>query len=185
MPELPEVQAHAERLTAEFGGRTLQRFTALSFTALKTFDPPPESAVGESLARVGRRGKQLLVEFESRQHLFVADAAPRIRVFPIHEGTDGELAITDDTRRDALCDRGHLAADHQHAIVVAGHVRLNNHVSPATLAKCHVEAPAYVVFAAQVKRHSAAVVSVEWLDHDRKTDLVRRSHGVICRAHYL
>jgi formamidopyrimidine-DNA glycosylase len=31
MPELPEVQAHAERLTAEFTGAVLSRFTPLSF----------------------------------------------------------------------------------------------------------------------------------------------------------
>jgi formamidopyrimidine-DNA glycosylase len=65
VPELPEIQAHAERLAADFGGRTLQRFTAISFTALKTFDPPPEAAVGEELGGVGRRGKYLIVEFAS------------------------------------------------------------------------------------------------------------------------
>ena len=65
MPELPEIQAHAERLTAELGGRTLERFIALSFTALKTFDPPADSAVGEALVGVGRRGKYLLVDFSS------------------------------------------------------------------------------------------------------------------------
>jgi len=65
VPELPEIQAHAERLAADFGGRTLQRFTALSFTALKTFDPPPDAADGEALADVGRRGKYLLVQFPS------------------------------------------------------------------------------------------------------------------------
>ena len=65
MPELPEIEAHAERLTAELRGRTLARFTALSFTALKTFSPAAEDAVGESLQDVGRRGKYLLVRFES------------------------------------------------------------------------------------------------------------------------
>ena len=65
MPELPEIEAHAERLTAELGGRTLERFTALSFTALKTFSPPAEAAVGEALIDVGRRGKYLMVRFES------------------------------------------------------------------------------------------------------------------------
>jgi len=65
VPELPEIEAHAERLTAEFGGRTLERFTALSFTALKTFSPPAEAAVGEALIDVGRRGKYLMVRFES------------------------------------------------------------------------------------------------------------------------
>ena len=64
MPEMPEIQAHAERLTAQFAGRTLQRFTALTFTALKTAVPPPDVADGMPLLEVGRRGKYLLVRFE-------------------------------------------------------------------------------------------------------------------------
>ena len=63
MPELPEVQAHAERLDAAFAGAVLERFTPLAFTALKTALPAPEDAYGQSLVFVGRRGKQLLVDF--------------------------------------------------------------------------------------------------------------------------
>ena len=44
MPELPEVRAHAERLTAEFGGAVLERFVPISFTALKTYAPAPDVA---------------------------------------------------------------------------------------------------------------------------------------------
>ncbi len=62
MPELPEVQAHAERLDAAFAGTALTRFTPLSFTALKTFRPDPADARGEDLARVGRRGKMMLLD---------------------------------------------------------------------------------------------------------------------------
>lgn len=64
MPEMPEVQAHAERLTAAFGGDVLQRFTPLQFTALKTATPLPDAAYGQALVEVGRRGKYLLVTFE-------------------------------------------------------------------------------------------------------------------------
>ena len=63
MPELPEVQAHAERLTATFGGAVLERFTALSFSVLKTYAPKPDEAVGAELQRVDRRGKYLLMRF--------------------------------------------------------------------------------------------------------------------------
>lgn len=63
MPELPEIQAHAERLTDGFAGAELARVEALSFTALKTFDPPAEAAVGTTLDRVDRRGKHLLLRF--------------------------------------------------------------------------------------------------------------------------
>jgi len=63
VPELPEIEAHAERLTELFGGAELERFTALSFTALKTFSPDPTEAVGAPLGTVGRRGKFLLMPF--------------------------------------------------------------------------------------------------------------------------
>lgn len=63
MPELPEVQAHAERLTEQFRGRTLTRFRPISFTALKTAVPAPDDAYGHQLVTVGRRGKYLLLEF--------------------------------------------------------------------------------------------------------------------------
>ena len=63
MPELPEVRAHAERLNDTFGGVALEKFTALSFHALKTFDPPPDAALGRPLTRVHQRGKYILLEF--------------------------------------------------------------------------------------------------------------------------
>ncbi|HTO00789.1 MAG TPA: DNA-formamidopyrimidine glycosylase family protein, partial [Microthrixaceae bacterium] len=63
MPELPEVQAHAERLTSDFGGEVLNGFRVLSFSALKTVEPSPDQAVGLSLLKFGRRGKLLLAYF--------------------------------------------------------------------------------------------------------------------------
>lgn len=63
MPELPEIQAHAERLDAAFADATLERFTPIAFTALKTADPPPDVAHGHQLVYVGRRGKYLLFDF--------------------------------------------------------------------------------------------------------------------------
>jgi formamidopyrimidine-DNA glycosylase len=64
VPEMPEVQAHAERLTDDFAGDALSRFRPITFTALKTFSPAPEEAVGHPLIDVGRRGKYLLLRFE-------------------------------------------------------------------------------------------------------------------------
>ena len=56
VPELPEVQAHAERLTEQFAGRVLHRFAPITFTALKTVSPPPDGAYGTALQRVDHRG---------------------------------------------------------------------------------------------------------------------------------
>ena len=64
MPELPEVQAHAERLAAQFAGRELVKFQPLTFTALKTAVPRPDAAYGLSLETVGRRGKYLRLQFQ-------------------------------------------------------------------------------------------------------------------------
>jgi formamidopyrimidine-DNA glycosylase len=65
VPELPELQAHAERLTALLAGQRLARFVALSFTAMKTARPDPASLAGEPLEEVDRVGKYLLVRFPS------------------------------------------------------------------------------------------------------------------------
>ena len=67
MPELPEVQAHADRLAAEFTGRVLTRFVPIKFTALRTAVPAPDAAYGQPLLDVGRRGKYIVFEFESVQ----------------------------------------------------------------------------------------------------------------------
>src|SRR3954449_12037021 len=63
MPELPEVQAHAERLTAEFGNARLARFQPLPHRAVRPVVPAPEASVGQPLRQVGRRGKYLLLDF--------------------------------------------------------------------------------------------------------------------------
>jgi formamidopyrimidine-DNA glycosylase len=63
VPELPELQAHAERLTVAFTGTPLEAFRPLTFTALKTVLPAPEAAVGQPLESVERFGKYLLLRF--------------------------------------------------------------------------------------------------------------------------
>jgi formamidopyrimidine-DNA glycosylase len=63
MPELPEVQALSERLHALLTGAALEAAVPLQFSALKTFDPQPESLYGRPLRTVGRRGKYLVLDF--------------------------------------------------------------------------------------------------------------------------
>ena len=65
MPELPELQAVAERLTEALGDNVLRRVDAFQFSSLKTFDPPPTDLAGLTLGGVGRRGKYLLFDFDS------------------------------------------------------------------------------------------------------------------------
>jgi len=63
VPEMPQMQALAERLDANVGGHALTGYEPLGFSSLKTFAPPPESVVGDTLTRVGRRGKYVVFEF--------------------------------------------------------------------------------------------------------------------------
>jgi formamidopyrimidine-DNA glycosylase len=80
VPEMPEVQAHAERLTEQFAGTELERFVPLAFTALKTFSPGPEVAHGHPLESVGRRGKHLLLRFEPATFVVHLMQGGRLRV---------------------------------------------------------------------------------------------------------
>ncbi len=57
MPELPEVQALAERLDQAIGGSAFAGADPLQFSSLKTVTPRAADLVGRSVERVGRRGK--------------------------------------------------------------------------------------------------------------------------------
>ena len=88
MPELPEMQALAERLDALLSGAALLRASPLQFSALKSFDPPASAFVGQELEAVTRRGKFLVFGF----------AGPRILV---HLSQGGRVDVEDppkDTR---------------------------------------------------------------------------------------
>ena len=63
MPELFEMQALSERLTASFEGLTLASLELRQFSALKTVEPGPDEVVGKTLEAVGRRGKYLSFSF--------------------------------------------------------------------------------------------------------------------------
>jgi formamidopyrimidine-DNA glycosylase len=80
VPELPEVQALAERLHALLSGAVLTVATPLQFSALKTFDPSPESLSGLALERIGRRGKFLLWEFSGPRILVHLSQGGRIHI---------------------------------------------------------------------------------------------------------
>lgn len=64
MPELPEVQALAERLDAALVDSRLEGFDLLQFSALKTVTPRPVELVGRRLVGVGRRGKYLVFDLD-------------------------------------------------------------------------------------------------------------------------
>ena len=80
MPELPEIQALAERLEAAVGGTAFEAAQPISFSALKTYSPSPESLSGRTLASVGRRGKYLILHFDGPRILVHLSQGGRVDV---------------------------------------------------------------------------------------------------------
>lgn len=71
MPELPQMQALAERLGAAVAGHELEAYEPLGFTALKTVVPAPDTLIGHTLERVGRRGKYLVTEWDNDARVLI------------------------------------------------------------------------------------------------------------------
>lgn len=71
MPEMPEVQALAERLDEVLSGAPLDALDMLQFSSLKTFAPRPAEALGRQVERVTRRGKYLVLELDGGLRVLV------------------------------------------------------------------------------------------------------------------
>jgi formamidopyrimidine-DNA glycosylase len=63
VPELPEVEIVARRLSAAVGGATVESALAPGMNVMKTFDPPLSALEGRELTGVRRVGKMPVVEF--------------------------------------------------------------------------------------------------------------------------
>ena len=73
MPELPEVETVRARLAPVLEGRRLERVEITDARLTRPFDPDEvaRELEGERVAEVGRRGKYLIVRFESGRALLV------------------------------------------------------------------------------------------------------------------
>ena len=65
MPEMPQMQALAERVGEAIVGRTLEQVNLLGFSGLKTVVPGPDDLIGVKVTGTGRRGKYLVITFEN------------------------------------------------------------------------------------------------------------------------
>ncbi len=80
MPELPEVQALAERLGAALRGAAFVRAEVLQFSSLRTVAPRPETLVARTLEGVGRRGKYLVLDLDGPRLLVHLSQGGRVDV---------------------------------------------------------------------------------------------------------
>src|SRR6185437_16159849 len=81
MPELPQMQALAERIEEWLLGATFEGYVPLGFSGLKTAVPSPDELIGRTLTGVGRRAKYVLLDFEGepvRRVVFHLSQAGRV-----------------------------------------------------------------------------------------------------------
>src|SRR5262245_27186888 len=93
MPELPEVEITARRLSTALEGAEVESALATGVATLKTFEPPLEALAGSGIEGVRRIGKMLAVDFDSGDELTLL----------IHLMSAGRLQLAD--KRGSLRDR--------------------------------------------------------------------------------
>ena len=81
MPELPEVEITARRLTRTLGGQPVESALAPGMVTMRTFAPPLEALAGVELERVGRIGKLLVVQVGDLALLIHLMSAGRLQLF--------------------------------------------------------------------------------------------------------
>ncbi|MET0614687.1 MAG: DNA-formamidopyrimidine glycosylase family protein [Thermoleophilaceae bacterium] len=93
MPELPEVEITARRLSAGVAGARVESALAPGLVSLKTFDPPLDTLAGRELHGVRRIGKMLAVEAGDLTLLVHLMSAGRLQLF------DGRASLRDRASR--------------------------------------------------------------------------------------
>src|SRR5918992_3189611 len=96
MPELPEVEIAARRLSTALEGATVESAMAPGMVTMKTFAPPLDALAGRTIEGVRRIGKMPVVDFSGELSLLVhLMSAGRLQVF-------GERASIRDKRSRLL-----------------------------------------------------------------------------------
>jgi formamidopyrimidine-DNA glycosylase len=82
MPELPEVEITARRLSDALAGAEIESTMAPGINALKTFDPPLHALDGRTIEGLRRIGKHLVVDVSGDLHVLVhLMSAGRLQLF--------------------------------------------------------------------------------------------------------
>jgi formamidopyrimidine-DNA glycosylase len=111
MPELPEVEITARRLSEALAGATVESVLVPGVNALKSFDPPLSALDGRTLTGVRRRGKLFIVEFDGDLALLIhLMSAGRLQLFEtrasLRDRTSRMLLRLDDGRELRLREFG-------------------------------------------------------------------------------
>jgi formamidopyrimidine-DNA glycosylase len=106
MPELPEVEITARRLSAALAGAEVESALAPGMVALKTVEPPLSALAGRRIATVRRIGKMPVVDFELPERASAAKDGSRSAdplSLLVHLMSAGRLQMFD--KRASLRDR--------------------------------------------------------------------------------
>jgi formamidopyrimidine-DNA glycosylase len=87
------MEALSERIAETVGGAALAGIEPIGFAGLKTFDPAPESLVGRTLERLGRRGKYLILDFGGPRLLVHLSQAGRLDIEEPPKKTRGKGGV--------------------------------------------------------------------------------------------
>ena len=71
MPELPEIEGYLAALRPRIVGKTLTDVRVASFSLLRTFDPPVEAVVSETVVSVHRVGKRIVIDLTGELHMVI------------------------------------------------------------------------------------------------------------------
>ena len=96
MPELPEMEITARRVSEALTGETIESVVVPGINALKTFDPPLSALEGATLDGVRRRGKLLMLDAGGLVLLTHLMSAGRLQLF------DKRASLRDRTMRVGL-----------------------------------------------------------------------------------
>jgi formamidopyrimidine-DNA glycosylase len=81
VPELPEVEITARRLTTAAAGATVESALAPGMVTMKTFDPPLDALAGRTLDAIERRGKLFKARFGDLTLLIHLMSAGRLQLW--------------------------------------------------------------------------------------------------------
>jgi formamidopyrimidine-DNA glycosylase len=93
MPELPEVEITARRLSSTVAGARIESALAPGMVTMKTFSPPLDALAGAELQGVGRAGKMLVVDAGDLSLLVHLMSAGRLQLY------DSRASLRDRTAR--------------------------------------------------------------------------------------
>jgi formamidopyrimidine-DNA glycosylase len=83
MPELPEVEITARRLSEALAGEEVRSALAPGINALKTFDPPLHALEGRTVEAIRRIGKHLVIDLDGDLHVLLhLMSAGRLQLYP-------------------------------------------------------------------------------------------------------